>query len=194
MNADPDPLKQFASWYREAEAAGAPQPEAMALATATRAGRPSVRMVLLKGWGERGFAFYTNLGSRKGDELAANARAALAIYWREVGRQVRAAGRVSRLSRRDALAYWETRPLESQVAAWVSPQSRVIESREWLETMYSETRERLAGAPIPLPPFWGGFRVRPDWIEFWEHKPNRLHDRLRYTRRRGGWTTEVLGP
>ena len=194
MNLDPDPIKQFGLWYQAALDAGAQQPDAMALATSTRAGRPSNRLVLLKGWSERGFAFYTNLGSRKGQELAANPRAALAIYWREVGRQVRAAGRVSRLSRREAAAYWETRPVESQAAAWVSPQSRVIESREWLETMYSETLERLAAGQIPLPPFWGGFRVRPDWIEFWEHEPNRLHDRLRYTRRRGGWLQEVLGP
>ena len=145
MNLDPDPIKQFGLWYQAALDAGAQQPDAMALATSTRAGRPSNRLVLLKGWSERGFAFYTNLGSRKGQELAANPRAALAIYWREVGRQVRAAGRVSRLSRREAAAYWETRPVESQAAAWVSPQSRVIESREWLETMHSETLERLAG-------------------------------------------------
>src|SRR5207302_11378347 len=150
VNLAPDPIKQFGLWYQAALDAGAQQPEAMALATSTRAGRPSNRLGLLKGWSERVFAFYTNLGSRKGQELAANPRVALAIYWREVGRQVRAAGRVSRLSRRDAAAYWETRPVESQAAAWVSPQSHVIESREWLEAMYSETLERLAGGQIPL--------------------------------------------
>ena len=189
-----DPFGRLDQWYREAEAAGQPQPEAMALATASPDGMPSVRMVLLKGWDARGLTFFTNRESRKGAELAANPRAALTLHWGILGRSVRAAGRVTRASGRESLAYWETRPRESQAAAWASEQSRVIGSREELESRYAAILARFAGGPLPLPPFWGGFRLRPDWVEFWEHRPDRLHHRLLLTRRRGGWREEILQP
>ena len=189
-----DPFEKLDRWYREAEAAGQPQPEAMALATASPDGVPSVRMVLLKGWDARGFTFFSNRESRKGAELAANPQAALTLYWGVLGRSVRAGGRVTLASRRDSLAYWVTRPRESQAAAWASEQSWPIESREELESRYAAILARFAGGPLPLPPFWGGFRLRPDWVEFWEHRANRLHDRLLLTRRRGGWREEILQP
>jgi pyridoxamine 5'-phosphate oxidase len=189
-----DPFQRLTQWYRAAEEAGQAQPDAMALATATPDGRPSVRMVLLKGWGPRGFVFFTNRESRKGAELAANPHAALSVYWTVPGRSVRAAGRVSHASRTESLAYWVTRPRESQAAAWASAQSRPIGSREELEARSQAILDRFAERPIPLPPFWGGYRLRPDWVEFWEHRPNRLHDRLLMTRRRGGWREEILQP
>jgi pyridoxamine 5'-phosphate oxidase len=189
-----DPFQRVTEWYREAEAAGQPQPDAMALATASPDGRPSVRFVLLKSWDARGFVFYTNRGSRKGSELTANPRAALTVYWGVLGRAVRASGRVTRTSRRESLAYWVTRPRESQAAAWASPQSRPVESRASLEESQQAILDRFGDRPIPLPPFWGGYRLRPDWVEFWEHRADRLHDRLLLTRRRGGWREEVLGP
>jgi pyridoxamine 5'-phosphate oxidase len=189
-----EPFGRVTDWYRAAEAAGQPLPEAMALATADRDGKPSVRMVLLKGWDARGFVFFTNRESRKGSELAANPVAALTIYWGVLGRSVRAAGRVSRTSRRESLAYWVTRPRESQAAAWASAQSRPIGRREELEARYRAILERFGKRPIPLPPFWGGYRLRPDWVEFWEHRADRLHDRRLLTRRRGGWREEILQP
>ena len=189
-----DPFLRMSEWYLEAERAGQPQPEAMALATATASGHPSVRMVLLKGWDARGFVFFTNRESRKGVELKGNPQAALTLHWGLLGRQVRAAGRVSRVSRADSLAYWVTRPRESQAAAWASEQSRVIGSRAELEARHVAILEKFSGRPLPLPPFWGGFRLRPDWVEFWEHRPNRLHERLLLTRRRAGWREEILQP
>ena len=189
-----DPFLRMSEWYAEAEEAGQPQPEAMALATATATGEPSVRMVLLKGWDVRGFVFFTNRESRKGMELAANPRAALTLHWSALGRQVRAAGSIARVSRPESVAYWITRPRESQAAAWASAQSRVIGSREELETRYRAILERFSERPLPLPHFWGGYRLRPDWVEFWEHRPNRLHERLLLTRRRGGWRSEILQP
>ena len=189
-----DPFERVSEWYRAAEAAGQPQPDAMSLATATPEGRPSNRMVLLKSWDERGFVFYTNRESRKGSELAANPQAALTLYWGVLGRSVRAAGRVSRTSRRESLSYWVSRPRESQAAAWASAQSRPIGFRAELEERQRAILERFAERPIPLPPFWGGYRLRPDWVEFWEHRPDRLHDRLLLTRRRGGWREELLQP
>ncbi|HVC99997.1 MAG TPA: pyridoxamine 5'-phosphate oxidase [Candidatus Dormibacteraeota bacterium] len=189
-----DPFQRVTEWYREAQAAGQSQPDAMALATAGADGRPSVRMVLLKSWDSRGFVFFTNRDSRKGSELAANPRAALTVYWGVTGRSVRAAGRVSRTARAESLAYWATRPRESQAAAWASPQSRPIAASTSLEAAQEAVLNRFPDRPIPLPPFWGGYRLRPDWVEFWEHRPDRLHDRLLLTRRRGGWREEVLGP
>jgi pyridoxamine 5'-phosphate oxidase len=189
-----DPFRRMTEWYEAAEAAGQPLPDAMALATATRDARPSVRMVLLKSWDARGFVFFTNRESRKGSELAANPVAALTVYWSVLGRSVRAAGRVSRASRRETLAYWVTRPRESQAAAWASAQSRPVASRAELEARKSAILARFGERPIPLPPFWGGYRLRPDWVEFWEHRPDRLHDRLLLTRRRGSWREEILQP
>jgi pyridoxamine 5'-phosphate oxidase len=189
-----DPFEHLSAWHAEAVAAGQVLPEAMALATASADGHPSVRMVLLKGWGRRGFEFFTNYTSRKGVELAGNPRAALTVYWVASGRSVRASGRVSRMSRRGSLAYWVTRPRESQAAAWASAQSRPVGSRPELEERYKAVLERFGDRPIPLPPFWGGYRLRPDWIEFWQHEPNRLHQRLLVTRRRGGWSEQILQP
>ena len=189
-----DPLALFETWFAQARSVGVPQAEAMALATADAGGRPAVRMVLLKGWGPRGFEFFSNRQSRKGLELAANPFAALTLYWQPQGRAVRAAGRVTMLSRRESLLYWNSRPLASQASAWVSNQSRRLDSREQLERRQAEL---IAGADtgrLPLPPFWGGYRLRPDWVEFWEHRDDRLHDRLLYTRRRTGWRREELQP
>jgi pyridoxamine 5'-phosphate oxidase len=195
VEVPPDPIQQFDVWFRAAVDAGARQPDAVALSTVSASGRPDVRFVLLKGWGPRGFEFFTNYESAKARQLAGNRRAALALFWYETHRQVRAAGVVSRLSRRDSLAYWMTRPQESQAAATVSPQSRVIGSRDELEAAYKQLMDRFQGVPIPLPPFWGGYRLRPEWIEFWQGRPNRLHDRIRYSRTRGrAWRAERLAP
>ena len=188
-----DPLVQFRRWYEEAEAV-VPVPEAAALATATPAGSPSLRMVLVRRVGERGFGFHTNLESRKADELAANPRAALLFHWRELGRQVRLEGAVERLSVAEVDAYFRTRPLESRLAAWASPQSRPIADRAELDERYRGAAERFGGGEIPLPPHWGGFRVVPDAYEFWQHGEHRLHDRVRYERANGGWRRERLAP
>ena len=191
---DPDPLRQFQAWFTEARDAGVEVPEAMALATATPEGRPSARMVLLKGADERGFAFHTNDESRKGDELAANPQAALLFHWRPLGRQVRVEGRVERMSAEESEAYFRTRPHASRIAAWASPQSRPLADRAELERLYEEASTRFPGEEVPLPPYWGGFRLTPDAYEFWEHAENRLHDRVRYEREGSGWATERLAP
>jgi pyridoxamine 5'-phosphate oxidase len=191
---DPDPIRQFAIWYAEAKAAGIAQPDAMALATASRDAHPSVRMVLLKGHDFRGFTFFTNHEGRKGEELAENPRAALVLHWQPLRRQVRIEGAVERLVDEEAAAYFATRPRPSQVAAWASPQSRPLGSREELERMFAEQEQRLAGLDVTLPPFWGGYRVIPDAIEFWHGRDNRLHDRIRYERAGEDWTRERLAP
>ena len=190
---DKDPLALFRRWYEDAEA-GSAAPEAAALATATPDGRPSVRMVLVKRVDERGFAFHTNLESRKGGELAANPRAALLFHWRELGRQVRIEGAVERVSEAEAEEYFRTRPRESRLAAWASPQSRPVADRAELDGLYRQAEARFAGGDVPLPPHWGGFRVVPDVYEFWQHGENRLHDRVRYGRDGNGWRRERLAP
>jgi pyridoxamine 5'-phosphate oxidase len=187
-----DPLEQFHRWYREAEAAGAPA-EGMALATATADGAPSVRMVLLKGADERGFVFHTNYRSRKGLELAANPRAALLFHWRELGRQVRVEGRVEQVAEEESNRYFATRPPESRVGTWASEQSTVISSRKALDERVESLRAELGPDP-GRPPFWGGFRLRPERYEFWQHRDNRLHDRLCFVRKDGGWRLERLAP
>jgi pyridoxamine 5'-phosphate oxidase len=189
---DPDPLRQFAAWFEEAGAAGVRAPEAMALATAAADGRPSVRMVLLKGFDERGFVFFTGYESRKGDELAANPRAALLFYWDPLGRQVRIEGPVERVAEAESDAYFASRPRGAQISASVSPQSRVVESRALLEAAAAELEAR--GGELGRPPAWGGFRIAPESYEFWQHRANRLHDRLRYRREDGGWVIERLAP
>jgi pyridoxamine 5'-phosphate oxidase len=191
---DPDPLKQFERWFAEARAGGLPAPEAMALATATPDGRPSVRMVLLKDAGAQGFDFYTHYESRKGGELEANPRAALLFHWQPLGRQVRVEGRVARIAADESEAYFVTRPLESRLAAWASPQSRTLASRDELERLYAGAKERFPGTEVPLPPHWGGFRLEPDAYEFWQHGDDRLHDRVRYTRDGAAWRRERLAP
>ena len=190
---DPDPLRQFSRWFDEAGAAGVRFPETMALATASADGRPSVRMVLLKGADERGFAFYTNRESQKGTELAGNPRAALVLYWQALGRQVRVEGRVEEVGANETEAYWATRPRGSRLSAAISPQSRVVESRAWLEERVAELEADDPDGPA-LPAHWGGYRVVPDSIELWEHRDDRLHDRLRYTREGDSWRLERLAP
>jgi pyridoxamine 5'-phosphate oxidase len=189
---DSDPLRQFAAWFEDAGAAGVRAPEAMALATATADGGPSVRMVLMKGFDERGFVFFTGYESRKGAELSANSRAALLFYWDPLGRQVRIEGPVERVAEAESDAYFASRPRGAQISATVSPQSRVVESRARLEAAAAELEAR--GGELRRPPAWGGFRVAPESYEFWQHRANRLHDRLRYRRDGGAWTIERLGP
>jgi pyridoxamine 5'-phosphate oxidase len=192
LDLDPDPLRQFERWFEDARA-GIPVPEAVALATATPDGRPSARMVLLKGADGRGFSFYTNSESRKGRELEENPRAALLFHWQPLGRQVRIEGSVERVPDDEAAAYFRTRPLGSRLAAWASPQSRPLADRAELERLYAEASSRHAGEP-QLPPHWGGYRLLPDAYEFWEHGDDRLHDRVRYERDAVGWSRTRLAP
>jgi len=194
-DVDPDPVRQFTAWFEEAASAGVSQPEAAALATSSSDGAPSVRMVLVKQAGADGFVFFTNYDSRKGGELTANPRAALLFHWEPFGRQVRIEGPVARTTREESEKYAHSRPRGSQLSALASPQSRPVETRELLERRVAELDERHAGAEVPLPDHWGGFRVTPETFEFWQHRDNRLHDRLRYTRgTAGGWRIERLAP
>ena len=188
-----DPLVLLAAWLAEARAI-LPLAEASALATATRDGRPSVRMVLVRGVDENGLAFFTNRDSRKGQELAENPRAALCLHWWQLGRQVRIEGDVAELADPESSAYWATRPRASQLAAWASQQSRPLASRDELLAAVRRAEERFAGAAVPLPQFWGGYRVMPDEIELWSHRDDRLHDRARYRRTGSGWVEDLLAP
>jgi len=189
-----DPLILFQSWLEEARAASGYEAEAMAVATATPDGVPSARMVLLKGFDERGIVFFTNYGSRKGDELAANPRAAVLFHWPAIGRQVRIEGPVSRVDRADSEAYARSRPRQSQLSALASPQSRPVPDREWLERRVQELDREHARAELPVRDDWGGYRVEPEAWEFWQHRDNRLHDRHRYERDGDGWRVERLAP
>ena len=192
--APTDPLVLFQRWFREAKRKGALQPDAIGLATADAGGAPSARMVLFKGLDAEKFLFYSNYGSRKGRDLASNRRAALVFYWPATSHQVRVSGRVSRLPRAASVAYFHSRPRGAQLSALASRQSRVVPSRWLLEKAVAELDRRYPKT-VPLPADWGGYALRPDWIEFWEHRADRLHDRLRYVRRReGGWRLERLAP
>ena len=191
--ADPDPLVQFGRWFDDA-ARVMSSPEAMALASADPEGHPSVRMVLLKGWGDDGFIFHTNVGSRKGRELTANPFAALLFYWEPIGRQVRIEGTVDQVGGGESDAYFTTRPRGGQIGAHASHQSATIESRAALDDRFEAVAARYAGHPVPRPPWWGGQRVRPTVYEFWQNRQNRLHDRLRYTRHAGAWHIDRLQP
>lgn len=189
-----DPIAQFAQWYDEACAVERPLPHAAALATATRGGSPSVRMVLLKGFDAHGFVFFTNHKSRKGRELGKNARASLLFYWGTLERQVRIEGRVAKVSRCESDDYFRTRPRGSQLSAWASPQSEVLADRADIELRYAAAAEKYPDE-VQRPPHWGGYRLVPAAIEFWQGREDRLHDRLRYRRARDGrWRIERLAP
>jgi pyridoxamine 5'-phosphate oxidase len=190
-----DPLQQFGAWFAAALAADIRDVNAMTLATATPDGKPSARIVLLKGFDERGFAFFTNYDSAKGQELEANPHAALVFYWTQLERQVRISGAVERTSREDSAAYFHSRPPGSRLGAWVSRQSEVIDARKVLDARLTEMTERFEGGEVPLPPHWGGYRVKPDQFEFWQGRPNRLHDRFRYSLQANGtWLIDRLAP
>jgi pyridoxamine 5'-phosphate oxidase len=194
-DVDPDPIRQFACWFAEASAEGIPEPHAMTLATCTSEGRPSARIVLLRGIDDRGFAFYTNYESRKARELETNPWAALVFFWQDMERQIRVEGRVERVSPEESDGYFHSRPASSRIGAWASPQSQVIAGREELEQRCDDIQDRFADGAIPRPTNWGGYRLVPDAIEFWQGRPSRLHDRLRYTRRpHGHWLIERLAP
>jgi pyridoxamine 5'-phosphate oxidase len=188
-----DPIAVMRAWLHEARDV-VPEADAMTLATASADGAPSARIVLLRGLDERGLCFFTNRTSRKGRELGANPRAALVLHWWELGRQVRVEGAVEELPLGESAAYWETRPQGSQIAAWASPQSDPIADRAALDARVAEMQERFADSAVPLPPFWGGYRVVPSSIELWQHRDDRLHDRIRYVRERDGWRVERLAP
>lgn len=191
----PDPLDQFRVWFDEARAASGREPNAMTLATASPDGLPSARTVLLKGLDERGFVFYSNYESAKGADLSANPRAELLFFWPELERQVRVNGTVERVARDEAARYFRSRPVASQISAAISPQSRVVPDRAYLEERYAEVASEHETSPVPLPDFWGGYRVAPRTIEFWQGRRNRLHDRLRYVRGLDGeWAAERLAP
>jgi pyridoxamine 5'-phosphate oxidase len=190
----PDPIGQFERWFADALAIDALEANAATLATATSDGRPSARIVLLKGCDPRGFTFYTNYESRKGRELAANPRASMLFFWKDLERQVAIEGPVERVSAEESEEYFHVRPEASQVGAWASRQSRVIPDREHLEAQFREFEAKFAGTVVPRPDHWGGFRILPESVEFWQGRPSRLHDRLRYRKEDSGWIIERLSP
>ncbi len=190
----PDPVEQFRRWFDAALDAGLREPNAMTVATATPEGQPSARVVLLKGFDGRGFVFYTNYEGRKGRELGENNRAALLFYWGELERQVRIEGTVSRVPEAESDAYFASRPRGSRLGAWASEQSRPAEGRDVLEMRLRELEREYEDRHVPRPPFWGGYRVEPEVVEFWQGRENRLHDRIVYRREDGGWKIERLQP
>jgi pyridoxamine 5'-phosphate oxidase len=194
-NIDPNPIIQFKKWWDETLNSEIIEPNAMTLATASQDGLPSARIVLLKGFSEKGFVFFTNYESYKGQQLAENPKACLVFFWKEIERQVRITGLVSKISAKESDEYFETRPGSSRIGAWASPQSRVIENREWLDQQFNSLAAKMEGASIQRPPYWGGYIVNPVMIEFWQGRPDRLHDRIQYSiEEDGGWKIERLAP
>ncbi len=189
-----DPVAMFRHWMHDTVVAGLHEPNAMVVSSVSAQGRPSSRMVLLKGVDDRGFVFYSNYDSRKGHEVAANPEVALLFPWHDLQRQVRVEGRAEQLSEEESAAYFATRPRASQLGAWASPQSSEVATREELETLYAEVEERFQSVDVPLPPHWGGYLVRPDVVEFWQGRRGRMHDRLVYRRAGEGWETVRLAP
>ena len=190
-----DPIVQFEKWFREAWDENYPMPHAMSLATASAEGLPTVRTVLLKGYDSNGFVFFTNYGSRKAKQISNNPQAALLFPWVRLGRQVTVAGRVEKISKSESVQYFLSRPRGSQLSAWASAQSTVISSRAILESAFATVKRRFAGGEVPLPDFWGGYRVDPDSIEFWQNRKDRLHDRFLYNRgENGAWRIDRLTP
>jgi pyridoxamine 5'-phosphate oxidase len=189
-----DPIQQFAVWFGEALKSELLDTNAMTLATASRDGEPAARIVLLKGFDETGFVFFTNYESAKAADLDRNPRACLLLFWAVLERQVRVTGQVSKTSTQESEKYFQSRPFESQIGAWASAQSRTLNDRASLEARYAELAAKYAGGPVPLPPFWGGYRVAPEAIEFWQGRKSRLHDRLLYTKRAGSWVRSRLAP
>ncbi|SDG33520.1 Pyridoxamine 5'-phosphate oxidase [Dyadobacter soli] len=190
---DPDPLKQFRLWFDEVLEADIFEANAMLLSTVSE-GRPTGRIVLLKDLDERGFSFFTNYDSKKGQEIGQNPQVALTFFWKELERQVRIEGKIEKTSEEESSEYFAVRPRGSQIGAWASAQSEVIPNREFLEAKTSELEARFEGQPVPRPPHWGGYRVMPDYVEFWQGRPSRLHDRLAYTKVGGEWRIERLSP
>ena len=192
--ADANPIRQFAAWFDQAVSAQLLDVNAMTLATVSAAGDPAARIVLLKGFDDSGFAFFTNYDSAKGQHLAAHPRACLLLFWGELERQVRITGAITRVSAAESETYFHSRPFESQIGAWASAQSTTVADRAVLERRYAELAAQYAGKTVPLPTFWGGYRVAPEQIEFWQGRPSRLHDRLLYTRNAGSWSRSRLSP
>lgn len=188
-----DPFKQFTKWFSETLKSGFYEPNGMAMATSSKEGKPSVRMVLLKDFDEKGFVFYSNYKSKKGKELESNPFASLLFYWDSLERQIRIEGKVEKVSKKESEDYFNTRPLKSRVGAWASNQSTVIEGRSVIMKEFLKYLAKFGGN-VPLPPTWGGYRLIPDSFEFWQGRPNRLHDRITYTRQKTGWKIERLAP
>ena len=192
--ADPDPIRQFAAWFDEAVSAQLLDTNSMTLATVAANGDPAARIVLLKGFDDSGLVFFTNYDSAKGREVAAHPRASLLFFWAELERQVRITGSVAKVSTEESASYFRSRPFESQIGAWASTQSTAIAGRVEIETRYAELAAQYDGQEVPLPPFWGGYRVTPERVEFWQGRRSRLHDRLLYTRQAGAWARCRLAP
>ena len=194
IDLDPDPIRQFGIWFNAAVEVGIPEVNALALGTVAENGQPAVRTVLLKSFDPDGFVFYTNYHSEKGRHLEKDPRVGMNIHWRELDRQIRINGVAEKVSREESARYFHSRPIGSQLGAWVSHQSEVIDARRMLEARLSELEERFAGQEIPCPEHWGGYRVKPERMEFWQGRPNRLHDRFRYTREGESWRIDRLSP